>query len=103
MKETYPKKPNEILVRITRRDIHHQPATGIAGQEEKSLAETLNKFLLRLGYASLQAPLIFVHLLTEGKVRVDFRAHIERLELVDPADKLTAPRPRLSLTTIWRN
>ena len=42
--------------------------------------------MLKLGYSNSQALGIVVQILTQGKVRVDFRDFNERLELVDASD-----------------
>ena len=52
----------------------------------KPLGEKLDEYMLKLGYSNSQALGILVQILTQGKVRVDFRDFNERLELVDESD-----------------
>ena len=52
----------------------------------KPLGEKIDEYMLKLGYSNSQALGIVVQILTQGKVRVDFRDFNERLELVDASD-----------------
>ena len=90
MREAYPKHPREIPIRIINRSIEDGLLSGIATTAEVTLGEKLSDYLLRLGYSSAHITGIIVQLLTKGKVRVDFREYTERLELVNPADRLTS-------------
>ena len=52
----------------------------------KPLSEKIDEYMLKLGYSNSQALGIVVQILTQGKVRVDFRDFNERLELVHAGD-----------------
>lgn len=84
----YPTSPREIRIREKRTNIE----LGIAaadGERELTLAEKLDEFVLRLGYSNAHVLSILVQLLTQGKIKVEFRTYVERLELMDSADRLT--------------
>ena len=88
----YPKKPREILIRITNRDIEGGLAGAVREKKETSLDQLLNNYLIRLGMDSASTSGIIVQLLTNGKVRVDFSSVAERLELVNKSDIITPPQ-----------
>jgi len=54
------------------------------------LSEKLNDYLLRLGYTNAHVIGIITQLLTQLKVRVDFRNYVERLELVNLEDRVSS-------------
>ncbi len=54
------------------------------------LNEKLNDYLIRLGYTSAHVTGIVSELLVRGKVRVDFRNYVERIELVNPKDVISS-------------
>lgn len=56
------------------------------GSLYKPLSEKIDEYMLKLGYSNSQALGIVVQILTQGKVRVDFRDFNERLELVNASD-----------------
>jgi len=88
----YPKKPNNILVRATNRDIEGGLAGAVQEKKEISLDQLLSNYLTRLGMDSAFTSGIIVQLLTNGKVRVDFSNVAERLELVNKSDITTPPQ-----------
>ena len=92
MSVAYPKKPREILIRITNRDIEGGLAGAVQEKKETSLDQLLNNYLTRLGMDSTFTSGIVVQLLTNGKVRVDFSRVAERLELVSKSDIITPPQ-----------
>jgi hypothetical protein len=92
MSVPYPKNPQEIRIRITNCDVEEGLLSSIKTTAEVTLSEKLTDYLLRLGYSSAHIMGIVVRLLTKSKVRVDFKNHTERLELLDAADALTAPQ-----------
>jgi hypothetical protein len=92
MSVPYPKAPKDIPIRVIHCDIEDGLMSSIKTTAEISLAEKLNDYLYRLGYSSAHIMGILVRLMTKSKVRVDFRNHTERLELLDPTDSLTAPQ-----------
>ncbi|NBR48339.1 hypothetical protein EBU02_05755 [bacterium] len=53
----------------------------------KPLSVKVDEYMLKLGYSNSQALGIVVQILTQGKVRVDFRDFNERLELVNESDR----------------
>ena len=80
------------MVRVTDRDIDGGMAGGVQAQENESLAELISRYLIRLGLDSAFTSGIIVQLLTKGKVRVDFSKVVERLELTNLNDCMTAPQ-----------
>jgi hypothetical protein len=86
----YPKHPKEIPIRILNREIEDGMISGIRTEAGIPLSEKLNDYLVRLGYTSAHVTGIISQLLTQGKVRVDFRNHVERLELADLNDRLSS-------------
>lgn len=56
-----------------------------------SLASKIDEYVLKLGYSNAHVLGVLVQLLTLGKVRVDFRDYSERLQLLDPDDKMSRP------------
>ena len=80
------------MVRVTDRDIDGGMAGGVQAQENESLAELISRYLIRLGLDSAFTSGIIVQLLTKSKVRVDFSKVVERLELTNLNDCMTAPQ-----------
>jgi hypothetical protein len=91
MKVPYPKHPRDIQVRIIHQTVEDGLLSAIKTNAEVALSEKMNDYLLRLGYSSTHIMGIIAQLMTKTKVRVDFRNYTERLELVNPSDKLTSP------------
>ncbi len=56
-----------------------------------TLASKIDEFVLKLGYSNAHVLGVLVQLLTLGKVRVDFRDYSERLQLLNPDDKMSRP------------
>jgi len=71
--------------------------SGIATTAEISLSEKLKDYLLRLGYSGAHLTGIVTQLFTKNKVRVDFREFTERIELIDPADRLSSAQAMILL------
>ena len=92
MSEAHPKTPQQIMIRVTDRDIEGGMAGAVQKQENESLAELISRYLIRLGFDSAFTSGIIVQLLTKGKVRVDFSKVAERLEMINRDDCLTAPQ-----------
>ena len=86
----YPKHPQEIMVRIIHQDVEEGLRSSIKKVAEISLDLQLNDYLLRLGYSSAHILAIMVQLMTNGKITVDFTGHTERIELINPEDKISA-------------
>ncbi len=76
-------------IKISQRTLRNQPEAPEEEPELFYLSEKIDQYLIRLGYSNAHVLGIVVNLLTVGKVRVEFRHYVERLELVDPADKTT--------------
>jgi hypothetical protein len=76
-------------VRLSQKTLRNQPGVADGEPELFSLSEKIDQYLIKLGYSNAHVLGIVVNLLTVGKVRVEFRHYVERLELVDPADKTT--------------
>ena len=91
MKVPYPKKPNQILVRLTDREVVDGMTGRITNQSETTLSQKLSDFLVRLGYDSSHILGITVQLMTNGKVQVDFQETTERVELIHPSDRTSSP------------
>lgn len=89
MAQLYPKKPSQIAVKERRIEID---AGGTAHDDNAdnsiSLSEKMESYLVRLGYSNTYVLGIIIQLMTQGKIRVEFRNHVERLE-VKPSDLLT--------------
>lgn len=83
-----PKSPQEILIHESRNNIELGVSTK-DGDREMNLAEKLEEYVLRLGYSNAHVLSILVQLLTQGKIKVEFRTYIERLELVDIKDRVS--------------
>ena len=55
------------------------------GEKLEMLSEKISEYLLKLGYSNDHVLGIVLRLLTQGKVKVEFRDYRERLELVKPS------------------
>lgn len=82
------KSPKEIHIRESRTNIELGVSTR-DGEREFSLAEKLEEYVLRLGYSNAHVLSILVQLLTQGKIKVEFRTYIERLELINMEDRVS--------------
>ena len=76
---------SEITIKETKLE-NEGGAMQSSGSLYKTLAEKIDEYMLKLGYSNSQALGIVVQILTQGKVRVDFRDFNERLELVNASD-----------------
>ncbi len=89
MRAPYPKTATEIIVRETRTNLE----LGISGYEksvqEIPLSDKINEYVIRLGYSNAHVLGVLVQLMTQGKVRVEFRDYSERLELLTDDEKIT--------------
>jgi len=88
MSEAYPKQPGEISVKVTRHNIEDGIRRGRT-DEVATLDDKLKEYLVKMGSMSAHVFNVMVQLLTHGKVRLAFQTYIERLELVDPKDRVT--------------
>ena len=62
---------------------NHPSASNPGGDLYKTLSDKIEEYILKLGYSNSQTLGIVVQVLTQGKVRVDFRDHTERLQLFE--------------------
>ncbi|MFM8363951.1 MAG: hypothetical protein ACKOAS_02235 [Verrucomicrobiota bacterium] len=85
-----PKSSKEIIIRnvSTLLEMGIREASTIT---DTSLASKIDEYVLKLGYSNAHVLGVLVQLLTLGKVRVDFRDYSERLQLLDPDDKMSRP------------
>jgi hypothetical protein len=90
MKIPYPKHPRNIRIRIVHQDVEDGLLSSIRTVGEVSLSEKMSDYLVRLGYSNTHIMGIIVQLMTQTKVRVDFRNYTERLELVELGDRITS-------------
>ena len=70
----------KVILRVTRHEIEDGLRTK-ATIDSVKLSEKMHEYLTKMGYTNAHIYNIIVHLLTSGKVRVDFRNYTERLEL----------------------
>ncbi len=89
MSVTPVKLPQNILIVERRESLDAGVMSGAAVETRMSLAQKLDDYLLRLGYSNAYVLGIVVQLMTQGKVRVEFRDHRERLQLVAPEDLMS--------------
>ncbi len=84
----YPKKPEDILVK---RKKYEMESVGkkLLYSENLTLLDVIRELMVKLGKDSAHIYNIVVHLLTKGKVRIDFRFNVERVELINEEDKLS--------------
>jgi hypothetical protein len=77
--------PQEIRLKQSRFDLANaQPSE----EEVILLADKIEEYALRLGFSNAYTAGILSQLLSSGKVRVDFRDHAERLELMRKEDSM---------------
>jgi hypothetical protein len=50
------------------------------------LADKIEELVLKVGYSNAQALSVIIQLLTDGKVRVDFRDYSQRLQVLSTSD-----------------
>lgn len=77
------------MIRIIHRPITDGVLSNIKTTAEVPLNVKLHDYTVRLGYSSSQLIGFIVQLFTKGKVRVDFSNYTERLELINPDDRLS--------------
>jgi hypothetical protein len=84
------KHPKNIAIHMVRREIEGGVLSGIETHAHIFLNEKLDDYLIRLGYTNAHVVGAVSQLLTQGKVRIDFRNYVERMELKDPKDRLAS-------------
>ena len=85
----YPRHPKDIFIEVTFHEIQDGMITEIHETVAVSLGEKLSDYFMRLGYTNAHVVGLITQLLTQLKVRVDFRDYSERLELKNEMDRLT--------------
>ena len=81
-----PPTPSKSASQITIKESkfpNYPSATNPGGDLYKNLSDKIEEYILKLGYSNSQTLGIVVQVLTQGKVRVDFRDHTERLQLFE--------------------
>ncbi len=71
---------------IRQRIIPYQPDAKEEESQVLPLDVKVEEFLVKIGYSNSQVLGIVLNLMTTGKVRIEFRSGIERLELIHPED-----------------
>ncbi len=90
---TVNKTPQEIIVVVTT-----LPLTLDWGETPENSTATvtldvkLREYLLRLGFSNSQLLSIVVSVLTQGKIRVEFRNNVERITLKNMNDRMQRPQ-----------
>lgn len=82
------KHPKEIPIREQRQN-YDVEFSSKEPERQMQLAEKIEEYVIRLGYSNAHVLSIMVQLLTQGKIRVEFRNYIERMELMDMNDRVT--------------
>jgi hypothetical protein len=82
------KKPYEIRIRVTYQPLDQENSSNSVEDLTVTLDQKLYEYAVRAKGAT--AGIVF-QLFTQGKVSVKFGDFIERLELLDPHDKLSGP------------
>jgi hypothetical protein len=82
------KKPYEIRIRVTLQTVDHEGFLKKTEDSAITLDQKLYEYAVRAKGAT--AGIVF-QLFTQGKVSVKFADCVERLELLDPGDKLSGP------------
>jgi hypothetical protein len=83
------KKPHDIQVHVVHQTVDE---VGLLSDQREITVVTLDlklyEYAVRVGSAMAG---IVIQLFTQGKVRVHFGSYSERLELVDPSDRMSGP------------
>ncbi len=77
------KSAKQILIRVTTSTFEHGERH-TTGEMIMTLGDKIDDYILKLGYSNTHVLGFVLELLTVGKVRLDFRAFSDRLELQDP-------------------
>lgn len=91
MREAYPKNPEEIMIEEEKSFLDDGFVTDRESRE-LPLSEKLEDYMLRIGISSPHVTSICIQLLTQGKVKVDFRNYSERLSLMQEEDAINRPQ-----------
>lgn len=88
MRLPYPKTPQEITLHESQWSITGLPSRERSTVCEITLGDKLNQYV-SIGFSNSHVLGVVLQLMTQGKIRVEFRDYVERLELTDPADALS--------------
>jgi hypothetical protein len=80
-----PKPATAIFVQETR-TLLQTGAPEKSGVVTSTVADKIEELVLKVGYTNAQALSVVIQLLTNGKVRVDYRDYSQRLQLLSPSD-----------------
>jgi len=83
-----PKTSHNIVVSEKKTTLT-SPIGEVISELQVPLSTKINEYILKLGYSNAHVLGILVQLLTNGKVRVDFRDYAERLSLSPDNDRMT--------------
>ena len=84
------KTPNDIRVKVTRYAAAGSPAASAPPIDEKlTLAQKLDDYVLQLGCSNAHLMSVMIQLLSNGKVRVEFRNYSERIMLESLDDRMS--------------
>lgn len=82
------KPATAIFVQETRTLLHtglpEKPAPAVC-----TIADKIEELVLKVGYSNAQALSVILQILTNGKVRVDYRDYSQRLELKSASDMMS--------------
>ena len=82
-----PLKPASAIMLQETRTLHLAAGPEKCSPTNCSLAEKIEELVLKVGYSNVQALGVIIQLLTNGKVRVDFRDYSQRLQLISLGDR----------------
>lgn len=85
------KKAEQIKLKVSIQQIE-QGKLGSPVEKEMFLNRKILEYLMQLGFDNSHVYNLIVTLLTKGKLRIEFRNYVERLELVEGEEKLTRPQ-----------
>jgi hypothetical protein len=87
MSRSYPKSPIDLELICVRHDLANGERCN-RRLYDITLQQKMDDYVEKIGGDSPHLFGIIVRLLTQGKVRVDFRYYTERIELKNPEDKI---------------
>jgi hypothetical protein len=81
-----PTKPATAIMLQETRTLHRAGGPEKCSPTTCVLADKIEELVLKVGYSNAQALSVIIQLLTDGKVRVDFRDYSQRLQVISPSD-----------------
>ena len=82
-------KPATGIMLLETRTLYHAGVSEKSAESTCSLADKIEELVLKIGYTNAQALSVVIQLLTDGKIRVDFRDYSQRLQLASKSDMMT--------------